>query len=138
VLCRFTIWFPSRLCESLWERNGITIAILTLLVTTSDLMGPAKKEAEQVRVEYWHGGVIEQKLKVDTVNHTISGAKNMVNGSKGSFINNEIYSYKLRQFHWISIYFHSRNPINTSANAEGNRSKSQNRVHLVRDAFFRS
>jgi len=38
--------------------------MLTLLVTTSDLTGPAKKEAEQFRVEYWHGGVVGQKLKV--------------------------------------------------------------------------
>ncbi|WP_261800244.1 restriction endonuclease [Paenibacillus sp. PAMC21692] len=37
--------------------------ILTLLVTTSDLTGPAKKEAEQFRVEYWHGGVVEEKLR---------------------------------------------------------------------------
>lgn len=37
--------------------------ILTLLVTTSDLTGPAKKEAEQFRVEYWHGGMVEEKLR---------------------------------------------------------------------------
>ncbi|KKC47749.1 hypothetical protein VE23_12550 [Paenibacillus sp. D9] len=37
--------------------------ILSLLVTTSDLTGPAKKEAEQFKVDYWHGSVIEQKLK---------------------------------------------------------------------------
>lgn len=37
--------------------------ILTLLITTSDLTGPAKKEAEQFRVVYWHGGIIEQKLR---------------------------------------------------------------------------
>ncbi|MFC5405104.1 restriction endonuclease [Cohnella soli] len=37
--------------------------MLTLLVTTSDLTGPAKKEAEQFRVEYWHGGVVNEKLK---------------------------------------------------------------------------
>lgn len=37
--------------------------ILTLLVTTSDLTGPAKKEAEQFRVEYWHGGIVEEKLR---------------------------------------------------------------------------
>lgn len=36
--------------------------MLTLLITTSDFTGPAKKEAEQFRVEYWHGGVIEEKL----------------------------------------------------------------------------
>ncbi len=41
-----------------WNHN----CILTLLVTTSDLTGPAKKEAEQFRVEYWHGGVVEEKL----------------------------------------------------------------------------
>ncbi|MCY9664879.1 restriction endonuclease [Paenibacillus alginolyticus] len=37
--------------------------ILSLLVTTSDLTAPAKKEAEQFKVDYWHGGVVEQKLK---------------------------------------------------------------------------
>jgi Predicted endonuclease distantly related to archaeal Holliday junction resolvase and Mrr-like restriction enzymes len=37
--------------------------IFSLLITTSDLSGPAKKEAEQFHVEYWHGGVIEDKLK---------------------------------------------------------------------------
>jgi len=37
--------------------------ILSLLVTTSDLTAPAKKEAEQFKVDYWHGGLIEQKLK---------------------------------------------------------------------------
>lgn len=37
--------------------------ILTLLVTTSDLTGPAKIEAEKFKVDYWHGGVVEQKLK---------------------------------------------------------------------------
>ncbi len=37
--------------------------MLTLLVTTSDLTGPAKKEAEQFRVEFWHGGVVEHKLQ---------------------------------------------------------------------------
>lgn len=36
--------------------------ILSLLVTTSDLTGPAKKEAEQFKVDYWHGGLMEQKL----------------------------------------------------------------------------
>jgi restriction system protein len=36
--------------------------ILSLLVTTSDLTTPAKKEAEQFRVDYWHGGLVEQKL----------------------------------------------------------------------------
>lgn len=37
--------------------------ILSLLVTTSDLTDPAKKEAEQFKVDYWHGGVVTQKLK---------------------------------------------------------------------------
>lgn len=37
--------------------------ILSLLVTTSDLTGPAKKEAEQFKVDYWHGGLLDQKLK---------------------------------------------------------------------------
>ncbi|MCK9857602.1 restriction endonuclease [Paenibacillus sp. ATY16] len=37
--------------------------MLTLLVTTSDLTGPAKKEAEQFQVEYWHGGVVEGRLR---------------------------------------------------------------------------
>ncbi|PWW08619.1 restriction system protein [Paenibacillus cellulosilyticus] len=36
--------------------------VLSLLITTSDLTGPAKKEAELLRVEYWHGAVIERKL----------------------------------------------------------------------------
>jgi restriction system protein len=36
--------------------------ILSLLITTSDLTLPAKREAEQFRVEYWHGGLVEQKL----------------------------------------------------------------------------
>ncbi|NOU69277.1 hypothetical protein GC096_35250 [Paenibacillus sp. LMG 31461] len=37
--------------------------ILSLLITTSDLTEPAKKEAEQFKVDYWHGAVVEQKLK---------------------------------------------------------------------------
>jgi restriction system protein len=37
--------------------------ILSLLITTSDLTAQAKKEAEQFKVEYWHGGLLEQKLK---------------------------------------------------------------------------
>lgn len=37
--------------------------ILSLLITTSDLTSDARKEAEQFKVDYWHGGVIEQKLK---------------------------------------------------------------------------
>lgn len=36
--------------------------ILSLLITTSDLTAPAKKEAEQFKVDYWHGGLVEQKL----------------------------------------------------------------------------
>lgn len=37
--------------------------ILSLLITTSDLTLPAKKEAEQFKVDYWHGGLVEQKLR---------------------------------------------------------------------------
>ncbi|WP_256872182.1 restriction endonuclease [Paenibacillus sp. 79R4] len=37
--------------------------ILSLLITTSDLTSDAKKEAGRFKVEYWHGGIIEQKLK---------------------------------------------------------------------------
>jgi len=37
--------------------------ILSLLITTSDLTGPARTEAEQFKVDYWHGGIIEQKLR---------------------------------------------------------------------------
>lgn len=37
--------------------------ILSLLITTSDLTAPAKKEAEQFKVDYWHGALVEQKLK---------------------------------------------------------------------------
>ncbi|GIQ70804.1 restriction endonuclease [Xylanibacillus composti] len=36
--------------------------ILSLLVTTSDLTAPAKKEADQFKVDYWHGALLEQKL----------------------------------------------------------------------------
>jgi restriction system protein len=36
--------------------------ILSLLITTSDLTLPAKQEAEKFKVDYWHGGVVEQKL----------------------------------------------------------------------------
>jgi restriction system protein len=36
--------------------------ILSLIVTTSDLTAPAKKEAEQFKVDYWHGRLVEQKL----------------------------------------------------------------------------
>ncbi|NGP61391.1 hypothetical protein FLT15_24480 [Paenibacillus thiaminolyticus] len=37
--------------------------ILSLLITTSDLTSPAKKEAEQFKVDYWHGALVEQKLR---------------------------------------------------------------------------
>lgn len=37
--------------------------ILSLLVTTSDLTVPAKNEAEKFKVDYWHGGLVEQKLQ---------------------------------------------------------------------------
>lgn len=37
--------------------------ILSLLVTTSDLTPPAKKEAEQFKVDYWDGGLVEHKLR---------------------------------------------------------------------------
>ena len=37
--------------------------ILSLLVTTSDLTPPAKREAEQFKVDYWHGALLEQKLR---------------------------------------------------------------------------
>jgi restriction system protein len=37
--------------------------ILSLLVTTSDLSPPAKKEADQFNVDYWHGALVEQKLR---------------------------------------------------------------------------
>jgi restriction system protein len=36
--------------------------ILSLLITTSDLTLPAKQEAEKFKVDYWHGGVVEQKM----------------------------------------------------------------------------
>jgi hypothetical protein len=36
--------------------------ILSLLVTTSDLTAPAKKEAEKFNVDFWHGGLLTQKL----------------------------------------------------------------------------
>jgi restriction system protein len=38
--------------------------ILSLLITTSDLTQQAKKEAEQFKVDYWHGGVVEEKLRI--------------------------------------------------------------------------
>ncbi|MFC5404314.1 restriction endonuclease [Cohnella soli] len=44
--------------------------ILTLLVTTSDLTESAKKEAEQFRVEYWHGRVVSRKINSWKANKT--------------------------------------------------------------------
>ncbi|MCM3174225.1 MULTISPECIES: restriction endonuclease [unclassified Paenibacillus] len=37
--------------------------ILSLLITTSDLTGPARKEADQFKVDYWHGGLVDSKLR---------------------------------------------------------------------------
>jgi restriction system protein len=37
--------------------------ILSLLITTSDLTADAKREAEQFKVDYWHGVLIENKLR---------------------------------------------------------------------------
>lgn len=37
--------------------------ILSLLIATSDLTLQAKKEAEQFKVDYWHGSLVEQKLR---------------------------------------------------------------------------
>ncbi|MGF7031346.1 restriction system protein [Paenibacillus mucilaginosus] len=37
--------------------------ILSLLITTSDLTATAKKEADQFKVDYWHGALLEQKLR---------------------------------------------------------------------------
>ncbi|OMD28131.1 restriction endonuclease [Paenibacillus odorifer] len=37
--------------------------ILSLLITTSDLTVDAKREAEQFKVDYWHGVLIENKLR---------------------------------------------------------------------------
>lgn len=37
--------------------------ILALLITTSDLTADAKREAEELRVDYWHGALIENKLR---------------------------------------------------------------------------
>ncbi|TBL69768.1 topoisomerase DNA-binding C4 zinc finger domain-containing protein [Paenibacillus thalictri] len=39
------------------------IAILRCLVTTSDLTNLAKKEAKQFKIDYWHGALVEQKLR---------------------------------------------------------------------------
>lgn len=37
--------------------------ILSLLVTTSDLTAPAKAEADKFKVDYWHGTILEQRLR---------------------------------------------------------------------------
>lgn len=37
--------------------------ILSLIITNSDLTLPAKNEAENFKVDYWHGGLLEQKLR---------------------------------------------------------------------------
>lgn len=37
--------------------------ILSMLVTTSDLTRDAWREAEQFKVDYWHGGMVESKLR---------------------------------------------------------------------------
>ncbi|MFE4712346.1 restriction endonuclease [Paenibacillus sp. NPDC056722] len=37
--------------------------ILTLLVTASDLTADAKREVEQFKVDYWHGGLVENELR---------------------------------------------------------------------------
>ncbi|MFC4601825.1 restriction endonuclease [Cohnella hongkongensis] len=37
--------------------------ILSLLVTASDLTVEARKEADQFRVDYWHGALLEDKLR---------------------------------------------------------------------------
>lgn len=37
--------------------------LLSLLVTMSDLTADAKREAEQFKVDYWHGGLVENKLQ---------------------------------------------------------------------------
>ncbi|WEK52934.1 MAG: restriction endonuclease [Candidatus Cohnella colombiensis] len=38
--------------------------ILTLLITSSDLTSQARKEADQFKVDYWHGALVEQKLSM--------------------------------------------------------------------------
>ena len=44
--------------------------ILSLLVTTSDLTVPAKNEAEKFKVDYWHGGLVEQSFDLgESGNH---------------------------------------------------------------------
>ncbi|MNW38454.1 DNA topoisomerase I [compost metagenome] len=37
--------------------------ILSLLITTSDFTTDARKEAEQFKVDCWHGGVVDSKLR---------------------------------------------------------------------------
>lgn len=57
--------------------------ILSLLITTSDLTSPAKNEADKFKVDYWHGAIVEQKLKTwgkwqpgkKVARHQISAAK---------------------------------------------------------------
>ncbi len=57
---------PVRTVRELVAAKRNHSCMLTLLVTTSDLMGPAKKEAEQFRVEYWHGGgEVEDMEEID-------------------------------------------------------------------------
>jgi restriction system protein len=36
--------------------------LYALLITTSDLTEPARREAEALKVEYWHGALVQQKL----------------------------------------------------------------------------
>jgi restriction system protein len=36
--------------------------LYALLITTSDLTEPARREAESLKVEYWHGALVHQKL----------------------------------------------------------------------------
>lgn len=37
--------------------------ILSLIVTTSDFTSDARKEADQFKVDYWHGGLVDSKLR---------------------------------------------------------------------------
>ncbi|WP_373232981.1 restriction endonuclease [Cohnella sp.] len=37
--------------------------MLSMLVTASDLTADARKEADQYRVDYWHGALLEDKLR---------------------------------------------------------------------------
>jgi hypothetical protein len=62
-----TLTSISSLCRRYanWLRQReITIVFYRCWLLTSDLTGPAKKEAEQFNVDYWHGALVEQKLKV--------------------------------------------------------------------------